>query len=619
MRLLVPFLFLLAILFLALSADHPRPRADLVIAQRADSFTLDPQRMSWRHDLRTARGLFETLVTLDPKNCAPQPGVAERWDISDQGRTYTFHLRPDSRWSNGEAVTSGDFVYAFRRALLADTAADYSGFLFHLVGGEEFFHWRGQALAEYAKRPVRDDAACAALWQATVEQFSATVGLHTPDDRTLVLTLKHPVAYMLDLLAFAALSPVHAKSVEAHVSFDPSTGRLVQGHDWTKPGKLISNGPYRLVDWRYKRDMRLEANELYWDAKNVRTGSIAIVIIEDANTTVLSAEAGGVDWVTDTLAEYRPEMLAERDRYERHYASELATARANGVSIDQALGRLPPPERGERRNTHGLDSFGTDFYSFNCRPTLSNSAPNPFHDPRVRRAFALAVDRETIVERVTRLGERPANVIVPRDAINGYTSPQGLPFDRVLARAELESAGWKDRDGDGRVENEQGALFPTVDLVYSLGSPRYRDLSFALREMWRATLGVQIVARGKETKDFRDDLKHGHFMIARGGWYGDYGDPTTFLDLSYSTDGNNDRGYVSATFDRMLQDAARELDPAKRLAMLTDAERFLMEEELPILPICTYVTVYMYEPAALTGVNQHPRLAQYFARLKREE
>lgn len=363
--------------------------------------------------------------------------------------------------------------------------------------------------------------------------------------------------------------------------------------------------------------MYLERNEHYWNAKAVRSGTVEIRIIEDANTTVLAAEAGAADWVTDTMAEYRPEMLAERRRYEARYAKEIAAAMAKGKRIDAAVAMLPPPEEGERRNIHGLRAFGTDFYSFNCRPSLSNGKPNPFADNRVRRAFALAVDRRTLVDRVTRLGEEPSNVLVPRDAIAGYSSPDGLPFDVARARRELADAGWTDRNGDGLIENASGELFPTVDLLYSLGSPRYRDLTFALREMWRGSLGVEVQARAKEVRDFREDLKNGNFMIARGGWYGDYGDPTTFLDLSRSNDGNNDRQYRSDRFDGLLADAAAELDPAKRLTILRDAERLLMEEDLPILPLCGFVTVYMYDPTSVTGLTHHPRLEQHLSRLAR--
>ena len=619
MRLFAPIAFLLVALAIALSADHPRPPADFVVMQRADVTTLDPQRMSWTQDFRVGRSLFEGLLTLDAAGARPQPAVAERWEVSADQLTYTFHLRADARWSDGSPVTSHDFLYAWRRGLLPETAADYSGFLFHIRGAEDFFAWRTERLAAYAALPKaeRTGDAAMALWAETESQFASTVGLRAEGDRTLVIELKQPVAYFLDLVAFPALSPVHRPTVEAEVRLDADTARMLQGQQWTKAGRLVSNGPYRLVAWRYRRDMRLERNEEYWNRGAVRSASVEIRIVEDQNTTVLAAEAGAADWVTEILVEYRPEMLAERARYEERHADAIAGALARGLRIDRALATLPPPGPGERRNIHGLRAFGTDFYSFNCRPTLTNGKQNPFAEAAVRRAFALAVDRETLVKRVTRVGEVPSPVLVPRGSIAGYEGPAGLPFDPERARSELAAAGWEDRNGDGLVENAEGERFPTVDLLYSLGSPRYRDLSFALREMWRNALGVEVQARGKEIRDFREELKNGNFMIARGGWYGDYGDPTTFLDLSRSTDGNNDRKYASERFDAILDRAAAELDPARRFAILADAERMLVEEELPILPICGFVTVYMYDPTAVDGLTHHPRLEQHFSRLVR--
>ncbi|MDA0215396.1 MAG: ABC transporter substrate-binding protein, partial [Planctomycetota bacterium] len=171
--------------------------------------------------------------------------------------------------------------------------------------------------------------------------------------------------------------------------------------------------------------------------------------------------------------------------------------------------------------------------------------------------------------------------------------------------------------GDGIVENADGEPFPIVDMLYMTGNPRVKNIAIALASMWRDALGVNCELRGKDGKFAKEDLRRGNFMIARGGWYGDYADPTTFLDLARTGNGNNDRAFSNARFDAMLEQAASELDPAKRLEILGNAERLLVEEELPILPLCQYVTLYMYDPAKMRGIIRSPRLDQRLSLLRR--
>jgi oligopeptide transport system substrate-binding protein len=128
--------------------------------------------------------------------------------------------------------------------------------------------------------------------------------------------------------------------------------------------------------------------------------------------------------------------------------------------------------------------------------------------------------------------------------------------------------------------------------------------------MWKRELRVAAECRSKDSKLYKNDLQKGNFMIARGGWYGDYGDPTTWLDLQQSQNGNNDRGYRNPEFDRRLAEASGETDPALRLRKLAEVERWLFNEEMPMLPICNYVTVYMYDPVETAGITDHPRLEQ---------
>ena len=136
--------------------------------------------------------------------------------------------------------------------------------------------------------------------------------------------------------------------------------------------------------------------------------------------------------------------------------------------------------------------------------------------------------------------------------------------------------------------------------------------------MWRRELSIPAEVRGRPGKDYREKVEKGEFMVARGGWFGDYGDPTTFLDMHRTDDSNNHRDYSNPKFDRLLDAAASETDPARRFALLEEAERIVVEDDLPVIPIATYKTLYMYEPGRVRGFTHHPRLEQHPARWRIE-
>ena len=336
--------------------------------------------------------------------------------------------------------------------------------------------------------------------------------------------------------------------------------------------------------------MLIERNEFFRDPTIAKVDRILIRPINNPNTSVLAFETGAADWNSDVTVDYVADMLAAKTH-------------------------------GEYDNIHAYSTFGTYFWSFNCTDRLPGGRPNPFHDVRVRRAFTLAVDKLDIVENVKRSGEKVARVLVPPGSIPGFTSPAGLPFDPARARAEFEAAGWKDRDGDGQVENERGEPFPVVEMLYSTGS-YHDDVALAMGRMWETTLGVKVELDGKELKIYKDQLKKQGYMIARGGWFGDYGDPTTFHELHRTGDGNNDRGYSDPYFDDLLTQAENEVDPAARMRILEEAERYTMEETLPVLPVWHYNYYYLFKPpvdkdgnpnpGGLRGISDHPRLIQYF-------
>lgn len=591
--LLLAVLVLVVAAALVFAGARPAPRADLTFIDSQDFISLDPQRVSYMQDIRAVACLYETLTRNDIH--APGfdvvPALAERWSVSGDGLTYTFTLRENAKWSNGDPVRASDLVYAWKRAMTPDTAADYSSLFMMIRGARAYFDHRTERLRGYAARPAaeRTPAAAAALRAESDAFFDTHVGLRALDDRTLEVRLARPVPYFLDLVAFAPFAPVHPPTVEPYVSIDPASGELRQDHGWTKPPHVVTNGPMVMTSWRFKRDARFEANPHYWGRDTLRSRSVHIIPIEDQNTGILAFNSGVADWHCDVNADYIPEMLEQ-------------------------------VRRGERDDLAAFPTFGTYFWNFNCTPRLPDGRENPFHDARVRRAFAMCVHKQDLVDKVKRGGERVANTLIPVGSIQGFRSPSGVPYDPDAARRLMADAGWSARSKDGSPARADGTPFPVVTLLVT-PIQYHKDIAQALGRMWEQALGVRTVIEVRETKSFKEKLQRRDYMLSRAGWWGDYGDPTTFLNLHRTGDGNNDRGYSNPAYDALLEQADNQPDPVRRMRLLEEAERLTMDEELPLLPLWQYNFYYMFKPpekngqpnpGGLRGISTHPRLVQYY-------
>lgn len=615
LKILAPVILLVLVVAATLVTDRPMPRADFAFVNRGDVNTLDLQKMSWMQDLRVARMLFQGLVANDvfTHDYAIIPAMAERWELSDDGLEYTFHIREDARWSNGEPVKAGDFIYSWRRAILPDTAADYTK-LFQLIdGASEYANWRQEQLDAYAqldKSGLTDQQKrerAEALWDQAQAKFEEMVALRAVDDRTLWVKLKLPTPYFLDLLAFAVFYPVYPPLVRQYESVDPQTGFVQAKTGWTKPPELVSNGPFILTSWRFKRDMRFEQNPYYWDRQSLNLETISTPSINDPNAAVLAYASGVVDWVSDVTPAYRADMLADKMRFYDENRDLYESLKAQGLDMFEIDRRLPDDPR---KDIHAVPAFGTYWYNFNCLPTLPDGRKNPLADARVRRALAMMVDKQSIVDNVQRMGNPVARTIIPKGSIVGYESPRGLDCisdakteehrQAMIAQARqlLADAGYA-RPSD----------MPTIEILFNKDGG-HDLIAQVVQKNWQEYLGVSVRLAQKEIKVFRDDLKHQRYMVSRAGWYGDYGDPTTFLDINRFDDGNNDRKYHNPRYEELLDNAAVELDPQKRMEMLSEAERISMDEDLPMVPLFHYMTVYLFDPGRLSGLNPHPRTEQ---------
>ncbi len=516
----------------------------LVFVSAVDVNTLDPQKMSWNHDIRSAGCLYEALVKFKLPELTLEPGVAERWELSDDRLTYTFHLRGDAKWSNGDAVTAEDFIFAWRRALLPDFAADYSQLFYCIAGAEDFLRWRQQRLAA-GQRDALD---------AVYAHFAQTVGLSAPDARTLIVQLKQPTPYFLELCAFATFYPNHAASTAAALTVNPDTGLAqLPPRFWSDPEHLLSNGPYVLSGYRFKRDLTFTPNPHYWDRSRVANAGIVQRIIDRPETALQVYERGEADWLPD-----------------------IPTAAPIAAQLVQS----------GRSDVHLTPWAGTYFFSLNCEPKLVDGSPNPLADVRVRRALSMTIDRAALVRQVTRLNQPQALSFIPPDMIPGYTAPTGagVAFDPPAAKKLLADAGYAD-----------GSKLAGLSILYNTAGG-HESIAQAIQHMWRQHLGVVVTLEGLEVRSFRQRLKEQKYTIARASWIGDYRDPTTFLDKYHSQGGNNDSKYRSAEYDALLAQATATADPAARLQVLQQAEARLLTDQ-PIAPIFHYITLHVFDAA----------------------
>lgn len=499
-------------------------RADFVFLNGAEPETLDPSLITGQPEGRLAGALFEGLTNVD-EHGRVIPGVAESWDISPDGRVYTFHLRKEARWSNGDPVTAQDFRDTWRRTLAPETGSEYAYQLYYLRNGRAFNEGR---LTDFSQ-----------------------VGATAPDAQTLLVTLQNPTPFFTELCATSPLYPVHLKSVQRW------------GDDWIKPGHLVGDGPFTLEAWRVNDRVRLAKNPWYWDRAHVAFRTIDALPISRANTAFNFYAAGEADLIMDK-------------------------------------GLTPPALMGElklRPDFHSAPFLGTYFLRFNVtRPALG--------DARVRRALSLVVDKQLIVDKITRAGELPASSLVPPGAA-GYQPPPGLGRDPAEARRLLAEAGYPGGKG-----------FPLLTYLYSEGELN-EAIAVELQSMFRRELGINIALQRQEWKVYLNSMDRLDFDLCRASWVGDYDDPNTFLDMFVTNGGNNRTGFASPRYDGLIADAAREVDESKRFEIFRTAEHLLVSEEAPICPLFFYVGIQFYDGRKLGGIaanllDDHPLQRMYW-------
>ncbi|WP_052573982.1 peptide ABC transporter substrate-binding protein [Haloferula sp. BvORR071] len=493
--LLLPALLCLASCQRETQVEKANREKIFIVGNANDPKALDPHLVTGVIEHNIIRALLEGLVAEDPESdTGYPPGAATSWEHNADFTEWTFHLRPDGKWSDGAPLTSADFDFAYHRLLHPDLAGPYAEMLYFIKNAEAF-----------NKGEITD-------W--------SQVGVATPDDYTLKITMREPVPFLLGMTRHYTWFPVPRHVI---LRFGKMTDRFTK---WSEAGNYVGNGPFVLKEWRFNDKVETVKNPLYWNAAHVKLNGVRFVPVENFYTETRGFLAGQLH-TTYQL----PPPLVEKIRAEH----------------PEFLRQEP--------------YLATDFIRTNItRPVLDN--------PKVRMAMSLAIDRKQLCDNILQ-GNTPCGTITPD--LGDYHPDQIVSFDPERAKALLAEAGYPGGKGVPRFKI----------LMSSTGS---RATIEALQAMWKDTLGILVDPQPKDWGSYVTAQQKLDYDIALAAWTGDYLDPSTFLLMWTKGNGNNNTGWSNEEFERLLSEAAHQSDEKQRLEFFKKAERILIEEQpiLPI-------------------------------------
>ncbi|MGK0500735.1 MAG: oligopeptide transport system substrate-binding protein [Oceanicoccus sp.] len=360
------------------------------------------------------------------------------------------------------------------------------------------------------------------------------VGVKAIGRLTLRVELNAPTPYFLSLLTHYSTFPVHRKTIEAFGDIDDP------GSLWTRAGNYVGNGPFQLTEWALNRIIRVEKNPHYWDAKIVRLNEIRFYPIDNLTTEERM---------------FRSKALHLTSTVPSEKIADYLNTKPHLISISPYL--------------------GTYFYRFNLNKL-------PLNDVRVRQALAMSIDREKIISAVVKGGQIPAYNLTPANTL-GFTPKAAIPFDVEGAKALLAAAGYPN-----------GENFPAFEILYNTNEG-HRKIAVALQQMWKQALGIELILYNQDWKSYLSTVNNMDYHIARASWIGDYVDPNSFLDMFVTEGTNNRTGFSSPEYDQLIRDASVATSKQQRFELFQRAEKILVEQ-VPIIPIYTYASIYLKAP-----------------------
>lgn len=515
-------------------AGSPIDKLDVCIGPSPE--TMDPQLNSTLDGGTMIMHCFEGLLKYG-EDGKVLPAMAESWEASKDGLSWTFHLRDGLKWSDGQELSAEDFVYSFRRLADQKTAAPYSYDMLNMVAGYE---------------------------EATKGNPEA-LQVEAPDKKTFIVHLSTPLSYYEKIAAFVSLVPLRKDILEKN------------GESWSiNASSYISNGAYQMSEFVDGDYIALKKNPYYYDADKVSVNELIFHLVDDDNSAYNAYQEGSLD----------------------------------------VTSRIPSEEMSTLRNTEDFKTYpmlGTSGMVFNTEKA-------PFDNPKVRKAFALAIDKKYIAENIFEGYRTPASTFVcegitdPADGssfVEKTLQDYGTPFHPDDYEKDLEDA--KKLMAEAGYPNGEG--FPKVKYLNNAGGAN-NTISEYLQSAFKE-LGVELEIDTQEWKVVSATQHVGDFQLTRFAWVYDYNEPSQLLNVFRSKDRNNYGHYSNEAYDKLMQEAMAESDGEKRSKILHEAEQILLED-LPMAPMVFSKDNYLVRPN-LKGMQHLETGNTYFMYCTRTE
>lgn len=468
----------------------------LNLSSGSDIPTMDPSLATDQVSFFTFNQTLEGLYVLN-KDDEPEPGVAKGDpEKSDDGKTWTIKLRDDAKWSNGDPVTAHDFVYAWQRTVDPDTAAEYAYMFENIENASE--------ITSGKKKPEE-------------------LGVKAIDDQTLEVKLVKDVPWMQSLFAFGSFMPQNEKFVEK------------QGKKFgTTADTTLSNGPFKMTQWKTEDNWKLEPNDKYWDKDKVKLKEVNYKVVKETQTAINLYQTGKLDSVT-----------------------------LDATNVSKYKDR---------------EDFSTELNSSNFFYRINKTKNKDLENEDLRKAFAKSIDKKKYVNSLLNDGSVPSDKLMVKDFvkdedgkdyIDGVKSP--LNYDKEEAKKLLEKA-----------KKETGKDKFNIELLTYDQDVSKKAAEFVKEQVEQNLPGVTLKIKQQPFKQKLELESKGDYDISFAGWGPDYPDPTTFLDLFKKDSPHNQTGYSNAEYDKALKEAntdemLKEENSEKRTKMLQDAESKFLE------------------------------------------